>query len=119
MSSTRLVTTIHAMKGPATLMTAPWSRISLFAALFFVVTSLTIGFTRFGGGLALVWLGSAIAAVMLIGLAREYWLRGLLAIMAVSALATSLFGFGPHLAAPLAFINAFEAWLIEQSSAEI
>lgn len=93
-------------------MTAPWSRIGLFAAAFFVVTSVTIGLTRYGGGLALVWFGSAIAAVMLIGLAREYWLRGLVTIAASSALATSLFGFGPHMAAPLALINTFEAWLL-------
>jgi len=93
-------------------MTAPWSRIAIFSAAFLLVTSLTIGISRSGGGLALVWFGSAIAAVMLLGLAREYWLRGLVAIMAVSAVATSSIGFGPHMAAPLALINAFEAWLI-------
>lgn len=87
-------------------------RIALFAVAFFLVTSVTIGISRYGGGLALVWFGSAIAAVMLIGLERGYWLRGILAIMAASALATSLFGFGPHMAVPLALINAFEAWLI-------
>lgn len=93
-------------------MTPHGLRITLFAGAFFLVTSLTVGMTRFGGGLALVWFGSAIAAVMLIGLAREYWRRGLVAIMAVSALATSLFGFGLHMAAPLALVNAFEIWLI-------
>lgn len=93
-------------------MTAPWSRIARFALAFFVVTSLTIGVTRYGGGLAMVWFGSAIAGVMLVSLPREYWLRGLVAIMGVSALATSLFGFGPHMAVPLALINGFEAWLI-------
>lgn len=94
------------------IMTAPWPRIGIFAAAFLLLTMLTIGISRYGGGLALVWFGSAIAAVMLLGLAREYWLRGLLAIMAVSAIATSVVGFGPHMAAPLALINAFEAWLI-------
>lgn len=93
-------------------MIAPRARIAIFAAAFFVVTSVTIGLTRYGGGLALVWFGSAIAAVMLVGLPRKQWLRGLIAITGVSALATSLFGFGPHMAAPLALINAFEAWLI-------
>jgi diguanylate cyclase (GGDEF)-like protein/PAS domain S-box-containing protein len=93
-------------------MIAPWSRIAQFAVAFFVVTSLTIGISRYGGGLALVWFGSAIAAMMLIRLPRDYWLRGLVAIMVASGLATSLFGFGPHMAVPLALINAFEAWLI-------
>lgn len=93
-------------------MNAPTLRIAAFAAAYFAITSLTIGWTRFGGGLALVWFGSAVAAVMLLGLPRTHWLRGMVAIMAVSALATSLFGFGPHMAAPLALINALEAWLI-------
>lgn len=93
-------------------MTTPRVRIAVFAVVFFLVTSLTIGLTRYGGGLALVWFGAAIGSVMLIGLAREYWLRGIVAIMGVSALATSLFGFGPHMAAPLALINGFEAWLV-------
>lgn len=91
-----------------------WLRIAVFSAAFFLVTSLTIGVTRYGGGLALVWFGSAIAAAMLIGLSRDYWLRGLLVIMGVSALATSLFGFGPRMAAPLALVNVFEAWLVAQ-----
>ena len=93
-------------------MTAPALRIAAFTAAFFAITSLTIGWTRYGGGLALVWFGSAVAAVMLLGLPRALWRRGLMAIMAASALATSLFGFGPHMAAPLALINAFEAWLV-------
>lgn len=93
-------------------MSRPWPLIAGFALAFFVITSLTIAFTRYGGGFALVWFGSAIAAMMLVRLPRPYWMRGLLAIMAVSALATSLFGFGPHMAAPLALLNAFEAWLL-------
>jgi diguanylate cyclase (GGDEF)-like protein/PAS domain S-box-containing protein len=93
-------------------MTAPGARIALLALTYFTVTSLTIGLTRFGGGLALVWLGSAIAAAMLIHLERTDWLRGMMAIGGASALATSLFGFGPKMAVPLALINVFEAWLV-------
>src|SRR6476661_5884191 len=93
-------------------MTGPALRIAVFSATYFAITSLTVGLSRFGGGIALVWFGSAIAAVMLLGLPHRLWNRGLVAIMVASALATSLFGFGPHMALPLALINGFEAWLI-------
>lgn len=93
-------------------MTRYQMRIAGFAAAYFVVTSLTVGLTRFDGGLALVWFGSAIAALMLISLPRACWLHGLLAIVAVSSVATALFGFGPRVALPMALTNAFEAWLV-------
>lgn len=93
-------------------MTRPGWRIAAFAAGYFAITSLTVGYTRFSGGLALVWLGTAVGAVMLIGLPTRLWPAALGALVAVSALATTLFGFGPQLAAPLALVNAFEAWLV-------
>lgn len=90
----------------------PAKRIAAFATAFFAVNSLTIASSRFDGGLALVWFGSAIAAVMLIGLPRAHWPRAMVALMVASALATSLFGFGPRLAAPLALVNTLEGWLV-------
>ena len=93
-------------------MTRDRARIATFAFGYFAITSLTIGIARFGGGLALVWLGTAVAAAMLAGLPRALWGQSLLAIMTSSAIATSLFGFGPHMAVPLALLNAFEAWLV-------
>ena len=93
-------------------MTRDRIRIAAFALVYFAITSLTIAATRYDGGLALVWLGTAVAAVLLVGLPRALWGQALLAIMAVSAIATSLFGFGPQMAAPLAVVNAFEAWLM-------
>lgn len=93
-------------------MTSHWLRIAGYGLAFFLVNTLTIAVSRHGGGLALVWFGSAIGAMMLIDLAREYWLRGLAALVVASALATNLVGFGPHMAAPLALINVLEAWLV-------
>ena len=89
----------------------PSARIAAFAFGYFAITSLTIAATRYDGGLALVWLGTGVAAAMLAGVERAQWPWALMAIMVASAMATSLFGFGPHLAAPLAVVNAFEAWL--------
>lgn len=96
----------------AVLTKAPRLRIAAFAFAYFAITSLTIGMTRFGGGLALVWLGTAVAATLLISLPRRHWPSALVTIMAASALATSLFGFGPRMAAPLALVNGLETWLV-------
>lgn len=93
-------------------MTGAGWRIAAFAAAYLAITSLTVGFTRFGGGLALVWFGTGVGAAMLLGLPRRLWAPALAALMAASALATSLFGFGPRLAAPFALVNALEAWLV-------
>ena len=83
-----------------------------FAAAFFLITSLTIFWTRFSGGLALVWLGTAVLSALLIHLPRAKWKSAMLAFVALSTLATSLFGFGPEIALPLALINVFEGWLV-------
>lgn len=82
------------------------------AAAFFVITSLTIAWSRFGGGLALVWPGSAILAALLVTLPASRWLRALILFMTLSTVATSLFGFGPRFAFPLAVVNVFEGFLI-------
>lgn len=84
----------------------------LLAAAFFIVTSLTIALTRFGGGLALVWFGTAILAATLVTLPHAQWARILWLFAALSALATALFGFGAHLALQLAVVNVFEGYVI-------
>ncbi|MEX0341055.1 MAG: diguanylate cyclase [Erythrobacter sp.] len=93
-------------------MTHPFRRIGVYAAMFFAVTSLTIFWTRFAGGLALVWPGTAIAAALFLSTPRRMHLPAAAILTAVSTLATSLFGFGPTWAFPLALINVFEAWFI-------
>lgn len=83
-----------------------------FAVAFVVVTSLTIYSTRFSGGLALVWFGTAILAALLISLPPRAWPRTLIYFACLSMCATAVFGFGPAIAAPLAIVNVFEAALI-------
>lgn len=92
-------------------MARPTWRIAIYGAIFFAVTSLTIAMTRYGGGLALVWPGTGVAAAMLLGLPHSHWRFALPTIALLSALATSLFGFGPVMAGPLAIVNTFEGWL--------
>lgn len=83
-----------------------------FAVAFFAVTSLTIFATRFSGGLALVWFGTAILSALLVSLPYGAWPRTLIFFASLSMCATALFGFGPGPAVPLALVNVFEATLI-------
>ena len=90
---------------------AQW-RIVSYGAVFFCVTSFTIFWTRFAGGLALVWPGTAIGAALFLAIPRSEHVKAATVLVALSTLATSLFGFGPGWAFPLALVNVFEAWLI-------
>ena len=92
--------------------THPVWQIALYGAIFFVVTSFTIFWTRFAGGLALVWPGTAIAAALFLSLPRSRHLMAAAVLVVLSTLATSLFGFGHEWAFPLGLINIFEAWFI-------
>lgn len=87
---------------------------ALFSVVYFLVVSLTISTTRFEGGLALVWFGTAVAACWLTTIERKDWWRWLIAMVPASMLATVLFGLGPQLAVPLAITNVFESWLTAQ-----
>lgn len=88
------------------------NRTALLGLSFFAITSLTIATTRFGDALALVWLGTAILAATLITLPRTQWMPVIWSFAALSAVATSLFGFGPHMALQLAAANVFESYVI-------
>ena len=87
-------------------------RIVLYTLLFFAATALTVALTRYGGGLALVWPGTAIAAALLLHLPKRAWPLAVAAIAAASMIATALFGLGPSLAIPLAVVNVMEAYLV-------
>ncbi len=87
-------------------------RIVAYGTLFLAVTCCTIFWTRFTGGLAFVWLGTAIASALFLALPRAQHFRAAAFLTLMSTVATSLFGFGPVWAFPLALINVFEAWFI-------
>ena len=82
---------------------------ALLAGLaFFALTSLTIAWSRFSGGLALIWPGSAILAATLVAQKDCRWSSVGILFALLSCIATALFGFGPKIAAPLAAINVLE-----------
>ena len=88
------------------------ARLMAFAVAFFIVTSFTIYWTRFSGGLALVWFGTAILSALLVHTHKAAWFRVLLIFAILSTVSTSIFGFGPKPAIPLAILNITEATLV-------
>ena len=103
---------IAAMKGSASAPGADLARIAWFAAAYFALTSLAILWSRFGGGLALIWPGTALLCALLTTLPRRRWPAVLGVFAGLSAAATALFGLGPQVAVPLALVNVFEGWVI-------
>lgn len=84
------------------------SAVTLGAAYFAAITA-TISTTRFEGGVAFIWIGTAVLTGYLACTPQRRWRPGLLVCLAASAMATGLFGFGWALAAPLALANVGEA----------
>lgn len=89
--------------------TAPWPRAIAIGAAYFVAASATIMSTRFGGGVAMLWIATAILLAELSLISTKEWTPTLVACGIASFAATSLFGFGAVLALPLVAINLSEA----------
>ena len=81
----------------------------LTAVAYFASAAAAIAYTRFQGGFAHLWLATGVLTAALAATPRRHWWVVLLPSMAASVAATSLFGMGPKLAAPLAAINLVEA----------
>ena len=82
---------------------------------FGAVYATAIGFsllTRFGGGVACMWLATGVLAPLLAKLPVRDWWRFGIAAMGVSAFLTAVSGLGPVAALPLAPINLVEAAII-------
>lgn len=89
---------------------------------YFVACMATVALTRFGGGVACLWIASAVLIAGLVANPRRRWPGILLACGVGSAVATATVGVGPEGAAPLAAINVFEgligALLLERCGAK-
>lgn len=90
----------------------------LTAAGYFACAAAAIAYTRFQGGFAHLWLATGVLTASLAATPRRHWWVVLLPSAVASIAATSLFGMGSALAAPLAAINALEAgigaWLLRR-----
>ncbi len=76
---------------------------------FFGLAALTVSFSRFSGGLAMVWVANALLAGRLVVTPEKRWGSWLAACGTASALATGFFGLGWAAAVPMAFVNVLEA----------
>ncbi|TKD53045.1 sensor domain-containing diguanylate cyclase [Sphingomonas baiyangensis] len=81
----------------------------------------TIGpvlFTRYGGGVACMWIATAVLAPFLVDMPRRHWPGVLLAAGIASAAVTAMLGLGPAAALPLAALNVAEAamlaWILQR-----
>jgi diguanylate cyclase (GGDEF)-like protein/PAS domain S-box-containing protein len=86
-----------------------WLRALIFGLIYFVLASATIMSTRFGGGVAFIWVATAVLLAELSILSPKNWVRPLITCGIASFVATSLFGFGLWAAGPLVLFNLSEA----------
>src|SRR5690349_2890162 len=83
----------------------------IIAAAYFVIAAATIATTRFGGGVAFIWLANALLVAELSRMGARESVPTVAACFVASCLATSLFGYGPPSAIPLGIINCGESMI--------
>lgn len=76
---------------------------------YFAAAGGTIAFTRFEGGVAWIWIATAILIAALVRTPRRFWIGPILVCATASVLATGLWGLGWKAAPVFAFINIAEA----------
>ncbi|QDP20155.1 sensor domain-containing diguanylate cyclase [Sphingomonas xanthus] len=86
------------------------SDLALIAA-YAAAATVTIGLTRIGGGVAILWLASSVLIAVLLVIPRSRWPVPLAGCALASTLVTGLFGLGWALAVPFAIANITEAYV--------
>ena len=89
--------------------TLNWLSALALALLYFTLTALTLRYTRFHGGVALIWIATAPLLAFLVISPKRNWPLPALGCAVAGALATILFGLGAKAALPFALINLGEA----------
>ncbi|MEG3163319.1 diguanylate cyclase [Sphingomonas sp. PB2P19] len=82
---------------------------AVIVALYFASAVIAIGTTRFGGGVACVWVATAVLVAALTTSARRSWPRLCGGCFVASVVVTATSGLGPVAALPLGVINVVEA----------
>ncbi|MGJ3649010.1 diguanylate cyclase [Sphingomonas sp. GlSt437] len=88
----------------STAATSP-ARLIGFALVYFVLAAVPIATTRFDGGIAHIWIASALLTAQLMRSDTRDWGRIAIACALSGMVATSLFGLGPAASLPLAMAN--------------
>ena len=84
-------------------------RASAVVAVYFVSAVAAVSTTRFGGGVACLWMATAVLSAGLTTTPRRGWLLLCAGCFVGAVIATAAFGMGPRAALPLAAINIVEA----------
>ncbi|UVO49832.1 diguanylate cyclase [Sphingomonas sp. SUN019] len=79
--------------------------------VYFAAAAVTIAGTRFDGGVAFLWIATAVLTARLVTQKTSRWPASIAACFIAGAAATTLFGFGATAALPLAVVNVAEAVL--------
>lgn len=87
----------------------PWLSTLALATAYFVVAALSLRYTRFHGGVALIWSATALLLAFLVTRPKSQWLLPTLACGLAGAVATNLFGLGTKASIPFGLINVGEA----------
>ena len=85
------------------------SRAAILGATYFLAACLAVRYTRFEGGVALIWIASAFLFADLRYRPDRSWVARSLACGVGGVLATTFFGLGLNAALPLSIINITEA----------
>ncbi len=104
------------MRGPSSL-----PGLIALGLFYFAAAGGMIAFTRFEGGVAWLWIATAILIAALVRTPRRFWLAPVLVCAIASLLATGLWGLGWSAAPIFALINIAEAvtaaWILRQNRA--
>lgn len=87
----------------------PPGQTALLVACYFASVVVAVGSTRFGGGVACVWIATAVLGSALITTPRRDWALLCGGCFAAGVVATAVFGLGPKAALPLTVVNILEA----------
>lgn len=79
------------------------------ALLYFATAATTVHISRFSGGVAMIWVSSALLSGYLLTAGRRVWPLTIALCAFASFVATGFFGFGWRVAAQLALVNVGEA----------
>jgi len=82
---------------------------AITSLLYFVGAALSVHYSRFSGGVAMIWISTAILAGRLLVIRRMRWPATLAGCFVASVLATGLAGLGWLAALPLGLVNIAEA----------
>ena len=85
--------------------------VAVLAAVYFIAAFVSVQYTRFEGGVAMVWIAAGLLCADLRHRPQHSWWLRCLSCLGAGATVTVFFGLGPAAALPIATVNVCEAAL--------